>query len=59
MQNPVAWQTWGPEALALAKRENRMLFLSVGYAACHCESYVGFVGVRVATVLALWFSTCL
>ncbi len=59
MQNPVAWQTWDPEALALAKRENRMLFLSVGYAACHCESCVGFVGVRVATLLALWFSTCL
>lgn len=35
MNNPVAWQTWGPEALGLAKKHNRLLFLSIGYAACH------------------------
>ena len=33
--NPVAWQIWGPEALELAKKYNRLLFLSIGYAACH------------------------
>lgn len=33
--NPVAWQMWGPEALSLAKRHNRLLFVSIGYAACH------------------------
>lgn len=35
MDNPVAWQMWGPEALNLAKEHNRLLFLSIGYAACH------------------------
>ena len=33
--NPVDWWTWGPEALAEAKRSNRPIMLSVGYAACH------------------------
>lgn len=35
--NPVKWQLWGDEAIEMARRENRLLFLSVGYAACHCE----------------------
>ncbi|KAL9136183.1 MAG: hypothetical protein Q9175_002616 [Cornicularia normoerica] len=35
MNNPVAWQMWGPEALGLAKKHNRLLFVSIGYAACH------------------------
>ncbi|KAH7311019.1 hypothetical protein BKA65DRAFT_162940 [Rhexocercosporidium sp. MPI-PUGE-AT-0058] len=33
--NPVKWQLWGDEAVEMARRENRLLFLSVGYAACH------------------------
>ena len=33
--NPVHWHEWGPEALALAKKENKPLIISVGYAACH------------------------
>ena len=33
--NPVDWWQWGPEALAEAKRLNRPILLSVGYAACH------------------------
>jgi uncharacterized protein YyaL (SSP411 family) len=33
--NPVDWYPWGPEALAKAKAENKPIFLSVGYAACH------------------------
>jgi uncharacterized protein YyaL (SSP411 family) len=35
MNNPVAWQQWGPEALELAKKSNRLIFISIGYAACH------------------------
>ncbi|KAL8939277.1 MAG: hypothetical protein Q9216_003448 [Gyalolechia sp. 2 TL-2023] len=35
MHNPVAWQMWGDESIALAKTHNRLLFLSIGYAACH------------------------
>ncbi|NTV96111.1 MAG: thioredoxin domain-containing protein, partial [Thiobacillus sp.] len=33
--DPVAWQEWNAETLARAKRENKLLFVSVGYFACH------------------------
>jgi uncharacterized protein YyaL (SSP411 family) len=33
--NPVDWYPWGEEALAVARRENRPILLSVGYSACH------------------------
>lgn len=33
--NPVDWHPWGEEALAKAKAENKPIFLSIGYAACH------------------------
>ena len=33
--NPVAWQPWDDEALALAREMDRPIFLSIGYAACH------------------------
>jgi len=33
--NPVDWWPWGPEALAQAKRSNKPILLSIGYAACH------------------------
>ncbi len=33
--NPVQWWAWGPDALAEAKRTNKPILLSVGYAACH------------------------
>src|SRR5437870_4856278 len=33
--NPVDWYPWGPEALARARAENRPIFLSIGYSACH------------------------
>jgi uncharacterized protein len=33
--NPVDWWPWGKEALARARAEQKPVFLSVGYAACH------------------------
>ena len=33
--NPVDWYPWGEEALARAKAEDKPIFLSIGYAACH------------------------
>jgi uncharacterized protein len=33
--NPVDWYPWGEEALAKARAEDKPIFLSVGYAACH------------------------
>ena len=34
-QNPVNWNAWNDETLERAKKENKMLLISVGYAACH------------------------
>ncbi|HEX5040244.1 MAG TPA: thioredoxin domain-containing protein [Candidatus Limnocylindria bacterium] len=33
--NPVDWYPWGEEALARAREEDRPIFLSIGYSACH------------------------
>ena len=33
--NPVDWYPWGAEALARARAEDKPIFLSIGYAACH------------------------
>ncbi|MCA9262327.1 MAG: thioredoxin domain-containing protein [Planctomycetales bacterium] len=34
-QNPVDWYPWGDEAIERARNENRPIFLSIGYSACH------------------------
>src|SRR5437016_9922455 len=52
--NPVDWWAWGPEALAEAKRANKPILLSVGYAACHwCHvmAHESFEDVAVANVM--------
>jgi uncharacterized protein len=33
--NPVDWHPWGEEAFKLAKKEKKLVFLSIGYSACH------------------------
>src|SRR5436189_1884903 len=33
--NPVDWYPWGEEAFAKTRRENKPIFLSVGYSTCH------------------------
>ncbi|MHA8102109.1 thioredoxin domain-containing protein [Aquirufa nivalisilvae] len=33
--NPVHWQPWGQEALQQAKDEDKLILVSIGYAACH------------------------
>ncbi|WP_201243852.1 thioredoxin domain-containing protein [Halochromatium salexigens] len=33
--NPVDWYPWGPEAFEQARRENKLVFLSIGYSTCH------------------------
>jgi uncharacterized protein YyaL (SSP411 family) len=33
--NPVDWYPWGEEALTKAKAENKLVIVSIGYAACH------------------------
>ena len=34
-ENPVEWYPWGEEALERARREDKPILLSIGYAACH------------------------
>lgn len=33
--DPVQWQTWGPDILAQAKKENKLIYMSIGYFSCH------------------------
>jgi uncharacterized protein YyaL (SSP411 family) len=33
--NPVEWKAWNPKTLELAKQENKLIIISVGYSACH------------------------
>ncbi|MFP4325770.1 MAG: thioredoxin domain-containing protein [Desulfonatronovibrio sp.] len=33
--NPVDWLPWGEEAFALARKQDRPIFLSIGYSTCH------------------------
>jgi uncharacterized protein YyaL (SSP411 family) len=34
-ENPINWWYWGEEALLTAKKENKPIFLSIGYSSCH------------------------
>ncbi len=52
--NPVDWYPWGQEALDRARREDKPIFLSIGYAACHwCHvmERESFLDERVAAFL--------
>ena len=33
--NPVDWYPWGEEAIAKAKEDNKLIFLSIGYSTCY------------------------
>jgi uncharacterized protein YyaL (SSP411 family) len=33
--NPVNWRAWNDETLALAKSQNKLILVSIGYSACH------------------------
>jgi len=33
--NPVNWEAWSPDVLNKAKKEDKLLLISIGYAACH------------------------
>jgi uncharacterized protein YyaL (SSP411 family) len=35
VDNPVDWHPWGEDALGLAKKDDKPILLSIGYAACH------------------------
>ncbi|MDE3156083.1 MAG: thioredoxin domain-containing protein [Acidobacteriota bacterium] len=52
--NPVDWRPWGEEAFAAARREDKPIFLSIGYSTCHwCHvmAHESFENDEVAAVL--------
>src|SRR3954465_5744034 len=52
--NPVDWFPWGDEAFGRARRENKPIFLSIGYSICHwCHvmEHESFENAGVAAVL--------
>jgi uncharacterized protein YyaL (SSP411 family) len=52
--NPVNWHAWNDAALAKARQENKMLLISIGYAACHwCHvmEHECFENEEVATLM--------
>jgi uncharacterized protein YyaL (SSP411 family) len=52
--NPVHWWEWGPEAFSEARRENKPVLISIGYAACHwCHvmAHESFEDAGVAQVM--------
>src|SRR5262245_24347762 len=56
--NPVDWFPWCPEAFAKAKKENKLIFLSIGYSSCHwCHvmERQSFNNPAVAKLMNDWF----
>src|SRR6266704_2642996 len=52
--NPTDWYPWGPEAFAKAKKENKLIFLSIGYSSCywcHVMERESFNNEEVAKIL--------
>jgi uncharacterized protein YyaL (SSP411 family) len=52
--NPVDWHPWGPEALAKAKAEKKLIFLSIGYSSCywcHVMERESFMDEEIAGLL--------
>ena len=53
-RNPVSWYPWGDDALQKAKDGNKMLIISIGYAACHwCHvmEHESFEDTEVAKIM--------
>jgi uncharacterized protein len=51
--DPIAWQEWSPATLELARRQNKLLFLSVGYFSCHWCHVMQAESYRNAEIAAL------
>ncbi len=52
--NPVNWHAWNDATLELAKKENKLILVSIGYSACHwCHvmEHESFEDVQVAAIM--------
>jgi uncharacterized protein YyaL (SSP411 family) len=53
-RNPVDWYPWGEEAINKARRENKVIFLSIGYSSCHwchVQAHESFEDPKIAKLL--------
>ncbi len=56
--NPVDWYPWGAEAIAKAKKENKPIFLSIGYSTCywcHVAERTIYSNLAIAALMNKWF----
>jgi len=56
--NPVDWYPWGEEAFEKARREEKPIFLSIGYSTCHwCHvmEHESFENEQIAELMNRWF----
>jgi len=56
--NPVDWYPWGPEALDKARRENKPIFISIGYSTCywcHVAEREIYSDPQIAGLMNQWF----
>src|ERR1051325_10330884 len=56
--NPVNWYAWGPEAFEKARKEEKPIFLSIGYSTCHwCHvmEHESFENEQTAAILNKYF----
>ncbi len=56
--NPVDWYPWGDEAFAKARKENKPIFLSIGYSTCHwCHvmEHESFENDEIAALMNRYF----
>ena len=56
--NPVNWMPWGKKAFAKAQKENKPIFLSIGYSTCHwCHvmERESFINKKIAKLLNRYF----
>ncbi|MCY4491537.1 MAG: thioredoxin domain-containing protein [Thaumarchaeota archaeon] len=57
-QNPVEWFAWNDTSLQKAKNENKPIFLSIGYSACHwCHvmAHESFENKEIANIMNEYF----
>ena len=57
-ENPVNWYMWSDEAFETAKKENKPIFLSIGYSTCHwCHvmAHESFEDEKTAEILNKYF----
>jgi uncharacterized protein YyaL (SSP411 family) len=56
--NPVDWYPWGPEALTKAKKEQKPIFVSIGYSTCywcHVAEQLIYSNPDIAQLMNAWF----